>query len=125
MNRKGQEIMIGLVVFLLILVIIGPITIFALGLRDVGESHGRHTGYITAVEYNGNIIWDAELVYFKTDAESSQEDIYCVNDPVLQEKLVELSKTKKLVNIEYENDFLMWAWECNGGASIITGVESE
>ncbi|MBP6943093.1 MAG: hypothetical protein KBB55_03570 [Candidatus Buchananbacteria bacterium] len=89
----------------------------------IGATAGTHTGVITAVEYNSNFIWEANLVYFKTVRESSQEDVYCVNDELLMAKLIEYQKNKKEVTLHFQNDFVMWNWECNGGLSIITAVE--
>ena len=62
---------------------------------------GQHSGYVTAIETNG-LIWKTSSVYFKTDPKSSQEDIYCIKDRELMEKLKELSLNKKLVTIKYK-----------------------
>ncbi len=88
-----------------------------------GATSGTHTGVVTAVEYNSNLIWDANLVYFKTVRESSQEDVYCVNDEKLKTKLIEYQKNKSEVTIYFENDFIMWKSDCNGGLSVIKAVE--
>ena len=88
-----------------------------------GASIGSHTGVVTAVEYNSNIIWDANIVYFKTVRESSQEDRYCVNDEDVKNQLIESQKNKKEVTIYFKNDFIMWKWQCNGGETIIYKVE--
>lgn len=88
-----------------------------------GASIGSHTGVVTAVEYNSNIIWGANIVYFKTVRESSQEDRYCVNDEDVKNQLIEAQKDKKEVTIYFKNDFIMWKWQCNGGETIIYQVE--
>lgn len=97
--------------------------IMSIWVNDIGASDGQHTGYITAVEHNSNLIWAADLVYFKTDGQSSQEDVYCVNDPLLKGQLEALAKVNAHVTIKYHNDFWMWRSECNGGETIIVGVE--
>lgn len=90
---------------------------------SIGSTDGSHTGVVTAVEYNSNIIWGASLVYFKTVRESSQEDIYCVNDQSVKEQLMQAQKDKKEVTVYFKNNFLMWKWQCNGGQTIIYKVE--
>ena len=89
----------------------------------LGSSIGIHTGVVTAVEYNSNILWGANIVYFKTTRESSQEDRYCVNDNNVKNQLIEASKNKKEVTAYFKNDFIMWKWDCNGGETIIYKVE--
>ena len=89
----------------------------------IGASVGVHTGVVTAVEYNSNIIWGANIVYFKTVRESSQEDRYCVNDQTVKEQLIEAQKQKKEVTIYFKNNYVMWKWQCNGGETIIYKVE--
>lgn len=110
----------GLLVVLFI--IFGFLTFFSV---NIGASTGQHTGVITAVEHNNNIIFDANLVYFKSSEESTQEDIYCVNDYDVLTQLREFSKTKEIVTIYFQNDFFFWRWDCNGGISIINNVEKE
>ena len=111
---------------------IGVGTIFFIGLvlfyfflNGIGSTSGMHTGVVTAVEYNSNIIWDANLVYFKTNTESSQEDVYCVNDPNVKSQLQQDANSKKIVTIYYKNNFLFWKWDCNGGSTIIYNVKGE
>lgn len=91
----------------------------------ISGSEGTHTGYVTAVEHNNNILWDADLVYFKTDLESTQEDIYCVNNKGLKELLKNYSKQGLRVSIDFQHDFWLTRSECNGGVSIIRSVNTE
>jgi hypothetical protein len=100
------------------------VLIISTTLNGLGASHGTHTGFITAIEHNDNLIWDADIVYFKTDTESTQEDEYCVDmQTSLRSELEKLSKTKTLVTIEYKHPFWFWKSQCNGGESIIIGYE--
>ncbi len=89
----------------------------------IGASQGSHTGVVTAVERNSNLIWGSTIVYVKTLRDSSQEDRYCVNDQNLENQLVNLQKEKKEVTIYFKNEYFMWKWDCNGGESIIYKVE--
>ena len=91
-------------------------------LNDVGGSRGKHIGIVTAIEFNKNILWDANIVYFKTSEESTQEDKYCVNDLELKTQLEQLARKRELVTIEFKNNFWFWRWKCNGGSSIIVGI---
>ena len=99
--------------------------LFYFFLNGIGSTLGQHTGVVTAVEYNSNIIWGANLVYFKTNTESSQEDVYCVNDPNVKSQLQQYANNKQVVTIYYKNNFLFWKWECNGGSTIIYNVKGE
>lgn len=78
---------------------------------------------MTAVEYNSNLIWGLNIVYFQTIRASSQEDKYCVNDENVKNQLIKLQKDKKEITIYYKNNFALWKWECNGGESIIYKAE--
>lgn len=66
-----------------------------------GVGEGEHTGYVTAIDKTW--LWQNNIVYFKTDASSSQEDDYCVSrgDKELVEQLKAASKAKSLVTISY------------------------
>jgi len=62
-----------------------------------------HTGYVTAVEKNEFLGNNNYLIYFKTDASSSQEDMYCVQERNrnLVDVLKEKQKKKELVTVSY------------------------
>lgn len=114
-NNKINWLIWGTIVFLFILPFVFP--------GKIGASIGSHTGVVTAVEYNPNIIWGSNIVYFKTVRESSQEDKYCVSDEVVKNQLIEAQKNKKEITIYFKNNFFMWKWECNGGETIIYKIE--
>ena len=116
-NKKAQAgWIVGVVLFLIV-------ALLACFINGVGGSVGQHTGIITAVEHNNNLVWDANLVYFKSSDQSTQEDVYCVNDPDVMTQLKTASVNKTIVTIYFQNDFLFWVWDCNGGISIIEKVE--
>jgi hypothetical protein len=122
-NKKGQiGIIIG--VIFVIFAIFSLILISAIGIHIKTMENGHHTGYVTAIETNG-IIWKTDSVYFKTDAQSSQEDRYCVIDKELKQKLLMFQQTKKLVTITYMQYFSAGWNNCkiDDSAGIITGVE--
>lgn len=120
MDRKGW---FGAIFSAMIVIaVIGGIIITLFGLRGVGTAQGTHTGYITAIEHQSNIIWGADILYFKTDSQSSQEDVYCINNNLLDEAR-KFQQNRTLVTITFQNDFLMWAWDCNGGSTIITEIQ--
>ena len=66
-------------------------------------------------------------VYFKTDLASSQEDLYCITDLSLIEKLEEYQKNKKQVTIKYYAMLFSKFTECgyNMNSDIINNVEIE
>ena len=92
-------------------------------LNNVGGSSGEHTGFVTAVESNDNLVWDSDLVYFKTSLESTQEDVYCVNDKSLKVLLMQYAVSGEGVTLVYENPFWFWRSLCNGGSSVVVGVK--
>ena len=95
MAKKNNKI-IGIIVWGIIILFFAWTFLFP---GRFGASIGTHTGVVTAVEYNSNIIWEANIVYFKTVRESSQEDRYCVNDESVKNQLIEAQKNKKEVTI--------------------------
>lgn len=106
----------------IVFILIGALFIAGFFIQSYGASNGQHTGFVTSVEYNSNIIFGANIVYFKTNTMSSQEDRYCVNDLNLKAKLEQYAKDNTEVTIKYKNDFFMWKWDCNGGETIIYDV---
>lgn len=120
MNKRG-----GIISSIVMIIIFIGLIFIAFCIRTIGTSTGFHNGVVTAVEHNSNILWDSDLVYFKSDAQSTQEDRYCVNDEDLKNKLLRASNANQRVTIKYSNDFLLWVWECNGGESIIYAVEGQ
>ena len=92
-------------------------------IEGIGGKVGEHTGYVTAVDFKDNLVWDSTIVYFKTDTESTQEDNYCVNDEILIKILKEKSRNHEKITIKYSNPYMLWRWKCNGGNSIINNIE--
>lgn len=83
-------------------------SMWSLRISQVGE--GVHTGYITAVDQRGWFFQNYD-VYFKTDNQSSQEDVYCISikDKELAKKAQEISQSRKLVSIKYKG---VRGWGC-------------
>lgn len=90
---------------------------------EVGGADGRHVCYVTAVEDRVNVTWNSTVVYVKSNPESTQEDKYCVTDAALRTKLDDAAARRVPVVIHYRNGLILWRWECNGGDSVIVGVE--
>lgn len=114
----------GFVTYLILAVVgtsVAASTPFVLG-SGCGGARGEHVGYVTAIEEQKNVTWDSTVVYFKSDTESTQEDKYCVRDPLVRDALKAYAERRVPVVIRYENGLVMWRWECNGGDSIITGI---
>lgn len=121
MSEFGRgDIMIVLEILAFIGIAIGGL-LGAVFINDIGASEGVHTGYITAVEHNENLIWDSDLVYIKSSVESTQEDIYCIR-PELIAQAQEYAKNGQRISITFKNNLIVWNSECNGGISIITGM---
>ncbi len=120
-NKKGQAtlLILGLILFIIFCIIL---IILAFSAVNIGASRGEHTGLITAVESNDNILWDANLIYFKSSDETTQEEAYCIPDNLL-EKAKEVSSKKQMITISFSNDFWFMRWDCNGGISIVNNIK--
>ncbi|MEK6878260.1 MAG: hypothetical protein AABY22_01560 [Nanoarchaeota archaeon] len=121
MKKKAQTDIVVILISVFVIVMI-LFVFLSLSINDFGGSAGQHSGIITAFEHRNNLIWDAELVYFKSSDESTQEDIYCVKKEIIEE-IKEYSKTKEEVIIYFQNNYVLWKSDCNGGISIINKVE--
>ncbi len=114
---KAKSIGIILVILAVLLAVSGCIET----IRDA-----EHTGIITAVEPEG-VVWKSTNVYVKTDAESTQEDLYCLEDSSLVPELKQLAKSKARVTVLYRNEMIVAPWRCDGSATagIITGIKRD
>lgn len=120
MNRKGQTTLIVVLIVLFVIILAVP-AFFGVPIETTRG--GTHTGYVTAVEENG-MIWHKYTVYFKTDAQSSQEDMYCLKDLSLVETLRNKEQNKEKVTITYNSYFSNGLINCDFDTSaIITGVK--
>lgn len=69
-------------------------------LNSIGE--GEHFGYVTAVDQQG-FVYRNYRVYFKSEVESSQEDVYCVpeSDEDLVKELRDFARSGDQILIKY------------------------
>jgi hypothetical protein len=93
-------------------------------IANCGGSAGVHAGYVTSVEDLQNVTWNSTVVHFKSNPESTQEDKYCVADNNVRQALERAAQTQTRVLLHYHNDLILWRWQCNGGNSIIVGVDA-
>lgn len=122
MNKSGFYYNLNLKYIVAFFIVIYIIISFT-GLHIVTTVNGEHTGQVTAVEDSG-LFFKTTTVYFKSDAQSSQEDSYCLIDKSLSDSLVRYSKNKTQVTIHYMDYFAKSVMECGGESDIIIGVES-
>lgn len=120
MNKKGSYEDYLLFIFIGIILICFLPLIF---INNIQGKTGEHTGIVTAVQYQKNIMWNEELAFFKTSEETTQEHKYCIDGKETKEKLIQASRNKTMVTIHYDNPFFTMRWDCNGGVSIIKSVE--
>jgi hypothetical protein len=83
--------------------------------------NGEHTGFVTATE-KGGWPWQTYRAYIKTDAESTQEDTYCVLNQDVYQQLQSAQKERVVLTISHESKLIVPKWECNGESAIITAV---
>ena len=93
-----KELFLSLVGISLVIFVV--LVIFGIHYSELGA--GLHKGYVTAVDQRGYIFRNYD-VYFKTETESSQEDLYCAYryDKELIEQLRRVTQEKKIVTIKY------------------------
>lgn len=106
----------GLIVIVVLCGIIIPIT----GLHYV-TGQGHHVGYITATETSG-LIWKTGTAYVKSDAQSSQEDVYCVMDDSVLAQLKDAAEKKEKVEVTHISYFSPGIKNCSGEGAIIKSV---
>lgn len=108
-------------IIVIIIALLG-LLVTIIGIPIKTTSHGEHTGTITAIEDDG-IIFNTMRVYFKSDVQSSQEDIYCVTDKAIITELQQLAISKAKITIVYEDYLINGLINCKSGdVAIITGV---
>lgn len=84
---------------------------------------GEQIGYITATEQNG-LIFKPKFVYLKSELESSQEEVWCIEDNDVLSKIKEAKDNKQRVKIFYHDELFYWFSRCDGmGNGMIDGVE--
>jgi len=112
----------GMIAIIIALAILG-LVVELQGIHYRTITNGTHTGFVTAVETTG-ILFKTTRVYVKTDAQSSQEDVYCLIDKSLIPILKELESSKQQITIKYDNYFIQgWRYCDAEPAGIIIGVK--
>jgi hypothetical protein len=92
-------------------------------IATIGRASGQHQVFVTAVETTG-ILWSVDSAYVKTDLGTTQEDVYCVIDPGVKAALAQASIEKRPVTLHYQNDLVVFAWDCASSVqSIIVSID--
>jgi len=115
-------IIVGVSVGIFVLGLLGSIVLSIFYNVNV-PSQGEHTGYISAVDYSKPFPgFKSNIVYFKTDPQSTQEDKYCVVDENVLKELKIAQKERQMVTISYENGWFIPNKICYDGTSVIKEV---
>jgi len=114
-NKKANVISVFMLIFALLILYGLYFSFFSNGFIKTTDD-GEHTGTVTAVEKNG-------IIYFKSDAQSSQEDIYCVIDEELVKNLKDKAINKTKITIQYIDYFIIGYKYCAGEPAIIVGIK--
>ena len=87
----------------------------------VKSGEGQYKGYVTAVERNGAIfkVWNA---YLKTELESSDEDVACVSEELV-ERIKEAQEKKENITLKYEQVWQYAISECSGSSWKVVGIK--
>lgn len=118
MEKIGIALSVGLIMFIVICVILGGVSLVGIGIPNSGQ----HTGVITSVEQEG-LFWKTWKIYVKTNTQSSQEDTYCITNSNVVEKAQQVSKDAQEITVKYSRGFIVWPWQCNGESSIVTEIK--
>ena len=122
-DKKAQLLVIFISATLMLTLIIGFIALGINGWHYQTLYNGEHTGSITAIETTG-IFFKTTTVYFKSDVQSSQEDMYCLIDESLIPELKLLSENKSKVTIKYIDYLVKGDKYCNSEpGGIIVGIK--
>lgn len=107
----------------LLLGVLGVVTAFT-GLR-IENNHGQYKGYVTAVEQSGIGPWKGWNAYLKTELESSNEDVACINrdDQKLIERLQKASENKENLVFRYRGELQFPLGVCPGAEWMIVGIK--
>lgn len=107
-----------------VFLIVGLFTMVVNGWWHQTET-GTHTGYVTATEQTG-FFFHPYSVYIKTNAQSSQEDKYCVIDPSLYAQLQKDSQTSAHITLSFVAYAGNGIKNCTSDATeIITSVQED
>ena len=84
----------------------------------------QYTGYVTGVTQYG-IFWKTGKVWSKTDIESSQEYIYCVEDEEVYQQLKDLEANKEVATMILHSELFTAPWRCGLETWIIDSIITE
>lgn len=120
--KKGFTLIELMVVLAILGMILIPTGLLITGFGSPNK--GGHTGYVTAVEYEKGIFSrnDKFTAYFKTNTQSSQEDVYCVLDKKIIEELKEKQESGERITISYARGWFVRPWDCATSTSVIIGI---
>lgn len=82
---------------------------------------GQHKSFITAMD-TGGFFFKTTDVYFKTNTQASQEDVYCVRDQKVKDQLAAAQASNKNVLISYETRLWISPVACGGSREVIEAV---
>lgn len=120
--EENFDILMSLIVLALVVLALSFPLWFPI--QGLGATHGEHTGIVTAVEDN-TFLYHSVIVYFKTDATSTQEDIYCLNNQSMRPVLEDAAAKRMKVTVSYYSDIVLWKWDCWGAGEIITQMRED
>lgn len=83
------------------------------------SSDTSYTGYVTGVAKSG-VFWQTGQVWSKTEVESSQEYLYCVEDELVYGLLKEYEKNKEQVTMVLDAELFRAPWRCNEGWRVLS-----
>ena len=91
----------------------------------IKNNEGQYKGYVVSLEQDG-VIFKGYTVYLKTDLQSSNEDVACVNrdDKELIEKLKESQGLNEPIILDYEGMIIYGIGECPKSDWMIMGIRS-
>lgn len=91
----------------------------------IKNQDGQFHVYVTAQERSG-AIFQVQKVYLKTELESSDQKVACVDEDntALIEELRQAQKQEKKVTLQYEGYWQFPLNKCHGASWMITAIET-
>lgn len=113
---------------LALILIIGVVMVsvlFSFTTLDFAVSEGTFRGKVIDAEYTG-LLWKNHVFHVQRTYNETFSFTICHDTPDAEQlfsKVQEAQKQGKEIIVTYADRFMYWNWECNGGATPVTGIE--
>jgi len=117
------SLVIGVVLLVVVIVALSIASAAGFG-TPIGDS--TYTGVVVDVQHEEGLVWQTSQVVAKSNAEASDQQTFCMMNPVdsgLLEKSRNTLNDGERVKIQYHRPLWIPLWECPNGALIMDDIE--